>query len=328
MADKVARLAELAHLSVVAQGGVLGAACAAGPIDGYPVAAAWTRRQKKSTLACLVRFAAGSAKLDNEALKARLEAAPPLLEAMGKKPDRPARLELRIAKDGVLLYWDFQFAAPKPEQAEAVLRALVGSIKDVAAPVGGACDVCGGRGGGELGCMGGALVSICSGCRERIGEEDRRAREEYEARPSRPLAGIAAGLVVSAAGAILWGVVAFALHRIFLMGAIGIGIAVAWAVDRGMGKVNHLGRAVTMALTVASVMAGDFVFIFLNVARNISAPPSIDLARQVAATFIDIEFTESNGWMTLVFALVGAGYILYVKRGAPVARREFVRVGA
>ena len=141
-----------------------------------------------------------------------------------------------------------------------MLRSLITLVKEAAAPVGSDCEICGGGGTGELGMVGRALTSICVGCRERMGEEDRRRVEEYEGLSANPLLGTLAGIGAAVGGAVLWGGIAYLLERIFLYGGILIGVGIAFAVNRGMGKTNLYGRALTVLLTLASVMMGDFIF--------------------------------------------------------------------
>ena len=321
------RLAEILNLKSLEKGGPLGAACAIGLIDGFPIAVAWTRRQKQPSVGFLLRFRSGTLKIDPQALGERLAASNDLLTALGKKPGSNLKLNLTLTQDSLLFFWDYALVAPKPEPVAKVLATLLAAVRDQAQPIGSDCEVCNGRSVGELGCVSGALISVCSGCRERMWEEDRRASEEYAARPSNPMLGTAAGLAAAALCAVLWGVVAYGLERIFLYAGILFGLAIAWTVNKGMGKVNLYGRALTVVLTIVSVLAGDFIFLFLSAADQLAAPKSLALARLVAANFVNIEFSNADGYLSLLFALVGAGFILYANR-PPANRREFVRVGA
>ncbi len=137
--------------------------------------------------------------------------------------------------------------------------------------------------------------------------------------------GTLAGLGAAAGCALLWGGIAYGLHRIFLYGGILIGIGIAWSVNKGMGKVNLYGRCLTVALTVASVLAGDFFFLWLSAADELHEPLTLDLARRLWSHFVEIEFADSSGYLSVLFGLIGAIFVLYTNR-PPVAKRVFVPI--
>jgi hypothetical protein len=330
MASKnLAHLAETLQMSVMEKGGPFGAPCAVGTLDGYPVAVAWTRRNNQSTVGFLVRCKKGSFSITPQAIGDKMKGSPELLVALGVKKTggKSRKNALTIAGDGVVLFWDYSLFGPKPEVVAGVARALASIVKGAAQPVGTDCEVCGGHGAGELGSVSGALKSVCAGCRERMGEEDRRAMEEYAAREPNPMAGTLAGLAAAAAGAIVWGGVAYGLNRIFLWGGVLIGLGIAWSVNKAMGKVNLYGQALTVMLTVASVMAGDFFFLWLSAADQLHVARDLALARGLLAHFVEVEFADKSGYLSAFFALIGAGVVLAQNR-APVRKRQFVRAGA
>lgn len=322
-----ARLAEILRLSTITNGPFRGAGVA-GVIDGYPVAAAWTQREKRSTVGFLVRFKKGSLQASASDFASRITAAPDLREALGPKTSagKKRAAALTIATNGILFYWDYAFLAHKPEVVARILGALVSAIKGQAAPVGTDCEVCGSAHSGDI-CSGqGTLSSVCAGCRQRMEEEDRRKVEEYEARESNPLLGTAAGIAAAAGGALLWGGVAYALQRIFLYGGILIGIGIAWAVNKGMGKINLYGRILTVALTLGSVLMGDFVFMCLAAARELKTALTPDLAFRLAPHFVQFELADKSGPLSLLFGVVGAVFILFANR-PPAFKRVMVPLG-
>jgi len=320
-------LAQIMSLTPMTQGTPFKKACAAGLFDGYPVAIAWGARQKQASLMILVRFKKGSLKVAPALLAERLATSAPILAAMEKKKLGGAeRKAIAAATDGILFHWDYSFRPPKPEQAAALVRALIGAIKEIASPIEAACEVCGTTSMAELCSVNHTLLNVCSGCRQRMGEEDRRALEEYEGRPSNPLLGTAAGLGAAVGTALLWGGVAYSMHRIFLWGGILIGLAIAWSVNKGMGKVNLYGRGLTVVLTVAAVMGGDFFFMWLSAADELNESVTLDLASRLAPHFLAIEFSDSSGWLSLLFGVLGAVFILYANR-PPSIKRDFVPIG-
>jgi hypothetical protein len=85
------------------------------------------------------------------------------------------------------------------------------------------------------------------------------------------------------------------------------------------------GRGVTVTLTIVAVIAGDFLFIVLTAAKSLNRPIDAALFGDVARAFLGIEFSEGSGWLSLLFAILGAIYILYVNR-PPVSKRKMVPV--
>ncbi|HEU4403089.1 MAG TPA: hypothetical protein VFT43_13395 [Candidatus Polarisedimenticolia bacterium] len=326
-AKNVAALAQMLNLSITSKGGPLGPAGAAGSIEGYPVAVAWGARQKQSSLVVLVRFRKESLKAAPGDLAETVATSPEILAATGRRKISGAeRQALAVGPDALVYYWDYSLRAPKPEAAAALVRALLALVKGMAAPVGSDCEICGGARTAELFSVNGALIGVCSGCRQRMGEEDRRAAEEYAGRPSNPLLGTAAGVAAAMVMALLWGGVAYSINRIFLWGGILIGVAIAWSINKGMGKVNLYGRGLTVLLTIASVLLGDFFFLWLSAAQELQEPVSLDLAGRLAPHFLTLEFSESSGYLSVLFGLVGAIYILFANR-PPAMTRVFAPVG-
>lgn len=325
-AKNVARLAESLRLTTLQKGGPFGAPTAVGQIDGFPVAAAWTQVNRKNAVSLLVRFKTGSLRPDAAALSERIAASPELLAAVSK-PNLSAadRRSIQIGADFLRSNLHWSLRAPSPDAVAAALRALLTIVSGAAAPVGSACETCNAS-SGDLYCVDGVPTSICAACRERGDEEGRRRAEQYAAQPANPFLGTAAGLAACLVMAGLWGGVAYALERIFLYGAILMGLVIAWSVNRGMGKVNAYGRALAIGLTLGAVLLGDYLFILLSTAREWGESLSIEMARAVAAQFPAVEFSgNSSGWLSLLFGAVGAGYILWTNR-APALRRQMVPV--
>ncbi len=326
-AKNLTQLAQALHLPVLEKDGPLGGACVSGAIDGFPVAVAWSRRRKQTTVAFLLRYRKGSLSLPAATFAERVASAPDVLNAMARKKISGAEKKaMAAAEDGLVYYWDYSFRAPAPDAVAAVLRRLVALVKASAAPVGSDCEVCGSARTGDLCSVSGALMSVCSGCRQRMEEEDRRAAEEYAMRPANPVLGTAAGIAAAVGGALLWGGVAYSMEKIFLWGGVLIGLGVAWAVNKGMGKVNLYGRGLTVALTIASVLGGDFFFVWLSAAKELQEPVSLDLAARLLPHFFAIEFSDSSGYLSVLFGVLGAVYILFVNRG-PSLKRVLVPIG-
>lgn len=327
MAQKrLARLAELTQLKVVAKGPWQKPAVA-GSMQGFPVAAAWSWTGQQNQVSLLVRFAKGSWTAGPEGLTSLAAGSEDLRQATGKKAVPKALLKsLQLMEDGLVCHWPFSLFGPKPEVVAAVLKVLVGFAAKAAKPVAEQCEGCGRESREGLWMADGVPVRICAPCRASQDEQARRAQEAYDGLVSNPLAGILYGVVAAVVLAALWGGVAYLINRIFLWGAIGIGVALAWAINRGMEKVNHFGRALTVLLTLATVLAGDYLFILFSAAREVDGGLSLGLASVVARQFYEVDFKEGSGGVSLLFALVGAVYVLYVNR-PPSFRVKYEPIG-
>lgn len=325
MAHRHVELAALLAIDTIQKHGPLGVPSAVGSLGGFPIAVAWTTLNKASVVRILVRFRQGSLSTPAGALKTTIESNPKILEAMGKKSlSSREKKELAVLADGIIFTWYFSFRAPKPASVAEVARGLVENATGAAKPVDAVCEKCNQQ-NGELYSVDSALLCVCGGCRERMSEEDRSNIAAYEARESRPIFGVLAGIAVAAVMSLLWGLIAYSINRIFLFGAFAIGGAIAWAVNRASGKVTTFGRVVTMFLTFASVIAGDYLFLLLSAAHELHRPVDGSLLSDVAAAFPQFEFVESSGWISVLFAIIGAVYILYVNR-PPVAKRTMVPI--
>ncbi len=327
-AKNVASLAQSLKLNTLQKGGPFPSPTAIGTMEGFPVAAAWTKVGAQNAVAILVRFKAGSLRTDAASLTEQIASSPDLLAALSKpKLSGAERRSIKIDEDTLRMDLPWSFKAPAPETVAAALRALHGTLSKSASPVGTACESCNGS-SGELYCVDGMPRSICAGCRERDGAEGRRQAELYAAQSSNPLIGTVAGVAACLVMAILWGGVAYSVERIFLYGAILMGLAIAWSVNRGMGKVNLYGRVLAIALTLCSVLLGDYLFVLLSTAREWGESISLEMARLVAAEFPAMEFAGgSTGWISLLFGAVGAGYVLWKNR-PPALERQMVPVAS
>jgi hypothetical protein len=95
---------------------------------------------------------------------------------------------------------------------------------------------------------------------------------------------------------------------------------------KGTGKVTHFGQVIIPVLTVASVLFGDAIFYTLVVMKHENVLFSSKLLGVVLLHLWEIE-REGNGVLSLVFALLGAGYALYAAR-KPKFKATFQPLGA
>jgi len=101
---------------------------------------------------------------------------------------------------------------------------------------------------------------------------------------------------------------------------------VAAGVIKGTGKVTRFGQIIIPVLTVASVLFGDAIFYTLIVMKEEHVAFSSRLLKAVTLHLWQIEI-QGSGVLSLLFALVGAGYALYSAR-KPKFQAAFQPLGA
>jgi len=320
---KVYELAQLAGLHVVKKPGFLGERFAVGSLKDFLVTAAWARRGNQAGVALQVRFKAGTWSGGPHGLHEAFAESQELKEALGKKKVPGALSKaLVLGPDSLALFWQYSFGSPKASTIHGVLKVLTGIAQRFAQPIGSSCESCGSSSGTQTCLADWIPVSICTNCRLRQDAEAQRQEEEYLRKESNDFLGIAFGVCTALLLGLLWGGIAYGIERIFAYGAILMGLAIAWAINKGMGKVNLLGRILTVLLTLGAVFWGDYVFILLSAAHHLDRAIGLDLAKLVAQQFFTIEFSEGSGTTSLLFGLIGAGTILYSNR-PPSFRKQY-----
>lgn len=280
-----------------------------GERDGYIIAIGpgkSVKNDNQSAINFMVRFpASGDAvPLNEESLKRALEAA-----GAGVKGKQFA-----FASDSVTCSWTYSFSKHKAEEAKTFADALFEAVKTGTQSFGGKCEVCRNNSVSEILLLNGIPGYYCSGCQQNLAHEADQAGRAYESMETNFMRGLVFSLGVALACSVAWGLVAYAINRIFLWGAIGIGFAIGWAFLKGAGKVDNIGRAVVAVLTLASVFFGDAIFFTLSVMKAEQVPFSMQLLQVILANFWEIETESGGGWATFLFALGGAAYSLYALR--------------
>jgi len=287
-----------------------------GTRDGYVTVIGFNRSEKAANVAMLLRFK----KLEQpELVKAALAENPTL---SSKKKGKLAQ----VGNDFLRWEWKYSFTKPKAEEVAGLVDTLRDAIKQTAPGFAGRCEHCGNASTPSLTLMNGIPKYICAGCQEKVHHELDQAAIAYEAiEPNYPN-GLVLGIGAALLGGIAWGVVAYAINRIFLYGAILIGYFVAGGVIKGTKKVTPFGQVVVPILTVASVLFGDAIFYTLVVMKSENVPFSGKLLKAILINLYEIE-SKGSGVLSLVFALVGAGYALYAAR-KPKFKATFEALGA
>jgi hypothetical protein len=287
-----------------------------GTRDGYVTVIGFNRSERAANVAILLRFK----KLEHpELVKAAIAEN---LSLSGKKRGKLAE----AGSDFVRWEWKYSFSKPKAEEVAGLAETLREAIKQTAPGFVGRCEHCGNNSTPSLTLMNGIPIYICASCQEKVHQELDQAAMTYEAiEPNYPN-GLVLGIGAALLGGIAWGVVAYAINRIFLYGAILIGYFVAGGVIKGTKKVTPFGQVIVPILTVASVLFGDAIFFTLVVMKHENVPFSGKLLKAILVNLYEIE-SKRNGILSLVFALVGAGYALYAAR-KPKFKAAFEPLGA
>lgn len=274
-----------------------------GSKDGYLAAVGIAKVQNSAALIILLRFQKSG---QPQILKTAVEQNAALKE---KKRGNLGE----VGPDFLRWEWKYSFSKPKLEEAAQLISTLVESLKGAVSTFDNRCENCRSSSSPDLMLMNGWPVYFCSGCRDRVHQELDQAALQYDAiEPNYPN-GVLLGTGAALAGALAWGGVAYAIHRIFLYGAIGIGYLVAWGVIKGNGKVTRLGQILTPLLTVASILFGDAIFFTLSVMKEEKVPFSGHLLKGILLHLWEIE-RLSGGAVSLLFALGGAAFALYAAR--------------
>jgi hypothetical protein len=284
---------------------------AMGTRDGYVTAIGISGSSQGTNLVVLLRFK----KTENpEAIKATVNGAGIKKGKLGEVGNNFLRWE-----------WKYSFSKPKPEEVAKLADDLRAAIRTVAHGFDGKCETCAST-TPALTLMNGLPTFICASCQEKVRHELDQAAISYEAISPNYPNGLVLGVAAAALGGLAWGLVAYGINRIFLYGAILIGYMVATAVIKGTGKVTRFGQLMIPLLTVASVLSGDAIFYTLIVMKEQHVAFSGKLLTAIITHLWEIE-SKDNGVLSLLFALVGAGYALYAAR-KPKFKAVFQPLGA
>ena len=215
------------------------------------------------------------------------------------------------------------YSLGKPDAASVSepLPGLLAAMKTCAAPIGAKCEECG-RDEPQMVLLNDVPTRYCPSCQVQLKQKLDAAAIEYENLETNLPLGLLYGVGAALLGSIAWGGVAYLLRRIFLWGAILVGLFVSKAVVTGIGKVTWTARGLIGVLTAASVAFGDAIFYALTVMSH-DHVPFIAALRAVLATFWKTETDSDGGVISIVFGLIGAIWVMYSTR-KPAFKARFV----
>lgn len=243
-----------------------------------------------------------------------------------KQALEPARGKFKLTTDETTAALVQTYSLGKPDAASIAdrLRELTTALKTSALPINAKCEECG-RAEQQMLLLNDIPAYYCSSCQVQMTQKLDADAIQYEKRETNLMLGLLYGLGAALLGSIAWGGVAYLLNRIFLWGAILIGLFVGKAVVTGIGKVNWAARGMIGVLTAASVAFGDVLFYtFIVMSRNQAAFTTA--MKAVLANFWKIETAPDGGIVSILFGLIGAGFVMYKTR-QPAFKARFVPLG-
>ena len=238
--------------------------------------------------------------------------------------DAKGKFKLAVDQTTATLVRTYSFAKPDATDVAEKIRELLTALKTAALPIGGKCEECG-RAEQQIVLLNDVPAYYCPSCQVQATQKLDAAALAYENLETNLLLGLVYGMVAALLGSIAWGGVAYLLQRIFLWGAIGIGLLVGKAVVKGTGKVTWAARIMSGVLTAASVGFGDSIFYALTVMKENQLAFATAL-RLVMTNFWKLESDSDGGLLSIVFALIGAGVTMYGTR-KPAFKARFIPLG-
>jgi hypothetical protein len=223
-----------------------------------------------------------------------------------------------------ILVRTYSFGKPDAASVAEPLPGLLTALKTCASAIGGRCEECG-RDEPQMVLMNDLPARYCPSCQVQLTQKLDAAAIEYENLETNLPLGLLYGIVAALLGSIAWGGVAYLLHRIFLWGAIIIGLFVGKVVVKGIGKVTWTARVMIGVLTAASVASGDAIFYALTVMSQQHIGFVLAL-KIVLSNFWKIETDSDSGVISIVFGLIGAAIVMYSTR-KPAFKARFVPLG-
>lgn len=238
----------------------------------------------------------------------------------------PAAGKFKLTTDETTAALVQTYSLGKPEASDVAerMRDLLAALKTSASPIDGKCEECG-KAEPQILLRNGVPTRYCSGCQVQLTQKLDAAAIAYENLETNLPLGLLYGAGAALLGSVAWGGVAYLAHRVFLWGAILIGLFVGKAVVKGTGKVTWASRIMIGAMTVASVTFGDSIFYALIVMKE-NQLAFVPALKVVLLNFWKLESGSDGGFISALFGLIGAGVVMYGTR-KPAFKARFVALG-
>src|SRR5215467_13215860 len=274
----------------------------------------------------IVALGLGKGNGGHAAVKALLRYAKTQDASHVKQALTPAAGKFKLTTDQTTATLVQTYSLGKPEAPDVAerMRDLLAALKTCASPIDGKCEECG-KAEPQILLLNGVPTRYCSGCQVQLTQKLDAAAIAYENLETNLPLGLLYGIGAALLGSIAWGGGAYLVHRIFLWGAILIGLFVGKAVVKGTGKVTWAARIVIGAMTVASVAFGDSIFYSLIVMKE-NQLAFVPALKVVLLNFWKLESGSDGGFISALFGLIGAGVVMYGTR-KPAFKARFVALG-
>ena len=238
----------------------------------------------------------------------------------------PAAGKFKLTADETTTTLVQTYSLGKPAATDVAerMRDLLAALKTSASPINGKCEECG-KAEPQILLLNGVPTHYCSACQVQLTQKLDAAAIGYENLETNLPLGLLYGVGAALLGSVAWGGVAYLVHRIFLWGAILIGLLVGKAVVKGTSKVTWAARIMIGAMTVASVAFGDSIFYALTVMKE-SQLAFVPALKVVLLNFWKLESDSDGGFISALFGLIGAGVVMYGTR-KPAFKARFVALG-
>lgn len=277
--------------------------------DGYPVALGLGKADGgHAAIKMLLRYAKAQ---DPQQIKQALDSA-------------KGKFKLVTDDTTATLVRTYSFSKPDAPSVADQLRDLLAALKTSASPINGKCEECG-KAEPQLILLNDLPTHYCSSCQVQLTQKLDAAAVAYENLETNLPLGLLYGVGAAVLGSVAWGGVAYLLHRIFLWGAIIIGLFVGKAVVKGTGKVTWTARIMIGLLTAASVAFGDSIFYALIMMKE-NQIAFVAALKLVLVNFWKLETDAGGGIASILFGLIGAGITVYGTR-KPAFKARFVALG-
>ena len=183
------------------------------------------------------------------------------LEGTGPKFHLGGLPEFYLGDNGLLWRRTFAFKEPSATQVKGWVDALVAAVARATPPFDGRCETCATGVARQYVVANGVPTMMCTSCQQELQAAGDMAERTYDLSEARHVPGFALATVGALLGALAWAAIGAATQRIFAAAAIGIGALIAWAYKMGAGRVDAIGRAVAVCLTIASVVLGEVLLL-------------------------------------------------------------------
>ena len=199
----------------------------------------------------------------------------------------------------------FPWRAPKAAQVQAWVDAMVAAVARATRGFDGRCETCGTGSAPKYVLVDDLPVLMCTSCQQRLKSEGEMADRTYDMLEARHVPGALLAVIAALISGVAWAAVGAFTERTFAAAAIGIGVLIALAYQKGAGRVDVAGRVIAACLTLMSVVWGQVLIYTWWVAK---ARPDIGFNLD-AGWYVYLGALKKNAgqeFAALFFGLVGA----------------------